>query len=173
MRRRPPVRRQRLGRARANGFRPSHERGAAGGRGRGPPDIVVFAAGAAHVRMKRDASSHAVQVANPARNPDSCFKHWHAVVATTSEGGAGGSHVCGACIWKIVKSGLCRYGCSRGGDAARKRGRRRLDYAELFFLYVAPEVSVHPLHLCSYTNTLCVCTMCNLHCSGDQRLCLH
>ena len=100
-----------------------------------------------------------MQVANPDRDSDSCFKHWHAVVATSEGGGGGGdssgSHVCGACIWKIVKSGLCRYGCNRGENAARKRGRRRLDYAELFFLYVAPEVSGATLARHTHTNTSC------------------
>lgn len=79
-------------------------------------------------------------MANPVREvrAASAFKNWHAFVAELRRDGAESGLVCGACIWKIVKSGLCRSGCKDG--AGRKRGRRRLDYAELFFLYVLPEV---------------------------------
>ena len=55
--------------------------------------------------------------------------------------------MCGACIWKIVKSGLCRSSCRDGVGAGHKRVRKRADYAELFFLYVLPEVRLYDLFL--------------------------
>jgi hypothetical protein len=90
------------------------------------------------------------QVANPV--PGAAFKNWHALVAECNcLPNGGGRPVIGACIWKLVKSGVSRYNCSDGAVSGRKRGRR-LDYAELFFLYVVPEVrewrvTVCPLHL--------------------------
>ncbi len=78
-----------------------------------------------------------VQVVNPVRG--AAFKNWHALVAECFPFG-GRRLLIGACIWKLVKSGVSRYSCNGGADSGRKRGRRRLDYAELFFLYVVPEV---------------------------------
>jgi hypothetical protein len=61
------------------------------------------------------------------------------LVAELPGAAAGCTEVIGACIWKLVKNGVSRYSCRRA-TAVPKRGKKLLDYAELFFLYVVPEV---------------------------------